>query len=508
MALSGASSGDGESPDLGVSVPPPETLVLPEKVVQFGTGAFLRGFIEYFVDEANRRRIFNGSVVAVSSTGNTRDAVLNVQDGLYTLAIEGLEDGVARRTYRIVGSLARAISARDEWDAVLALARDPSIEVVISNTTEVGIALDPSDRATARPPRSFPGKLTRFLAERAAAFDYDPRRGLVVLPCELIDRNGDTLRAVVRELASPSHWSLDSRFLTWLDEAVLFCNTLVDRIVPGSPPRTEAERVERIFGYRDGLLTACETYALFAIESQDSDLRERLGFTAADPRIVITPDIRPYRERKVRILNGGHTISAPLALLAGLELVRDAVNDPRIGRFMRRVMLDEIVPSIDVPDAALFARDALERLANPYIDHALIDITLNATAKMRVRVVPSIVAYVARFGRAPASLAFGFAAYLAFMRGEMQTERRAAGLTVPNDTEGDRVRAAWHTVNLRSDTAIEAFARTMCADVSLWHTDLSALSGFAQLVGDHLVQIRRRRVRAALDAHLATLASI
>lgn len=483
----------------GVDIPPLAALNLSERVVQFGTGAFLRGFIEYFVDEANRQGKFAGSIVAISSTGSSRDAVLNEQDGLFTLAIQGMEGTVARQRYRVVSSLSRAISARDDWDAVLAVARDPNIELVISNTTEVGIVLDDSDHFGAAPPTSFPGKLVRFLFERARAFDYDRSKGVVVLPCELIENNGETLRSIVTTLAL--RWHLGPRFQQWLDAAVVFCNTLVDRIVPGVVPTDEAARVGRLFGYRDGLLTACEPYALFAIEG-DAALRARLPFANADSRIIIATDIAPYRERKVRILNGAHTISVPTALLAGLETVSQAVADDRVGRFMRRAVFEEIVPSLDVPDAERFAHEVFERFSNPYIRHALIDITLHGMAKMRVRVVPSIVAYAERTGRAPASLAFGLAAYLAFMRGEIQTERRANGRSVPDDAEGARVREAWHAVELHSDDAIGGFARAICADDDLWGTDLTTIPDFADAVAEHLVRIVNQGVIAALDDHL------
>ena len=490
--------------DAEVELPPLSTLALPETVVQFGTGAFLRGFADYFIDEANRRGTFGGSVVAVSSTGSSRDAVLNEQDGLYTLAIQGLERGEARRRYRVISSVNRAISASDDWDAVLALARDPAIRVVISNTTEVGIAFDEADSFDARPPRSFPGKLTRFLYERAVHFDFAVEQGVVVLPCELIEDNGSALGAIVGALAR--NWQLGERFKQWIKEAVEFRNTLVDRIVPGALPKDEAERLERAFGYRDGMVTACETYALFAIEG-DERLRARLGF-ADDARIVIATDIRPYRERKVRVLNGGHTISVPVALLAGLETVREATDDNLVGAFMRRAILDEIVPSLDVPDAEPFARDVLQRFANPYIRHALIDITLHTTTKMRVRVVPSIVQYVERFDQPPEALAFGFAAYLAFLRGEIQVERRASGLPVPEDREGERIRSAWARVKHGSDQALRDFVREMCADVALWGTDLSMLRGWCELVSDNLLRIVEYGMRPALEQHLGVSTSI
>jgi tagaturonate reductase len=482
-----------------VDAPPPATLDLPERVVQFGTGAFLRGFAEWFIDDANRAGRFGGSIVAIASTDSQREGVLNAQDGLYTLSIQGGAAGDFRPRNRIVASLSRALSSATQWNDVLALARDPNIELVISNTTEVGLTLDGADSPDAAPPRSFPAKLTRFLFERARAFDYDAARGLVVLPCELVDDNGAILERLVRGLATA--WRLDTRFTGWLGDAVVFCNTLVDRIVPGAPPRAEIERFERVHGYRDGMLTSCESYALFAIEGDDG-LRARLRFPGEDPRVVVAPDIRPYRERKIRLLNGGHTIVVPVALLAGLATVRDAVRDRRVGGFLRRAMLDEIAPHLDAPGAESFASDVLQRFDNAYIDHALIDITLHGTTKMRVRVVPSIVAFASRTGRPPAALAFGFAAFLAFMRGDLQAERRSAGLAVPTDTEGERVRAVWLSLTPRTDEEFVALVRRVCADHSLWGADLPTLPGFVELVADHLTRICANGVFSALDAQL------
>ena len=488
----------------GLDLPPANAVGLPEAVLQFGTGGFLRAFADFFIDEANRAGTFGGSVVAVASTGSQRTWMLNEQGGLFTLVTQGVEAGAAREHHRVVASLSRALSAHDEWEDVLAVGRDPNIRLVVSNTTEVGIALDEADRFDLRPPRSFPGKLTRVLAERARALNYDPGAGLVVLPCELIDDNGATLGGIVRALAR--RWHLGARFEKWLDESVVFCNTLVDRIVPGAMPPEEADQAIAPFGYRDALVTACERYALFAIEGDDA-LRDRLAFVAADPRVIVVPDVRPYRLRKVRVLNGGQTITVPLALLAGLETVRDACADDRVGRFMRRVILDEIVPSLDVPDAEAFAHDVLDRFATPYVRHALIDITLHGTAKMRVRVVPTIMRYRERVGRAPASLAFGFAAYLAFMRGEVHAARLAQGLAMPEDAEGERVRYACRETDWSSDAAVVDLAIAMCGDLRLWRADLSAIPGFVEAVADHLLRIVRGGVAAALDTHLTETAN-
>lgn len=492
----------GFRPPASLQVPPAARLRLPERAVQFGTGAFVRGFVEYFLDEANRRGCFGGRVVLVGSTGSGRDQVLNQQDGLYTLITRGVEGGRVHEELRVVGAVSRAVSARSQWAEVLALARRAELELVFSNTTEVGIVLDEADGPGLEPPRSFPGKLTRFLLERARHFGFDPARGVAVVPCELIEDNGARLRQIVLSLAE--RWGVEPEFRRWVEAAVPFCNTLVDRIVPGAPADEERARLEAMLGYRDELLTTCEVYRLFAIEA-DAAARERLRFAAADAGVVLTDDVRPYRERKVRLLNGTHTIMVPAALLAGFETVYEAVSDARMGRFVRRVMLEEIAPHLEAPGGAEFAREVLDRFANPFIRHALIDITLQGTMKLRVRVVPSILRFAERTGRAPESLAFGFAAHLALMRGELQAARRAAGQAVPADDQAERLGALWAGLDAADPAALEALVRTACSDVGLWGTDLAAVPGWVVAVRRHLERIVREGAAAALEAHLGAV---
>ena len=483
----------------GADFPDARLLDLPERAVQFGTGAFLRGFVDYFIDAANRAGRFNGRVVAVGSTGSGRDAVLSEQEGLYTLAVQGMAGGEVRQERRVISALSRAISAKDDWAAVLELARRPELALVFSNTTEVGIVLDEGDAPDANPPRSFPGKLARFLYERANALAFAEEAGVVVIPCELIEGNGDRLREIVLSLGA--RWNLGADFDAWVRAHVPFCNTLVDRIVPGAPAADAAGRMQEELGYRDGMLTSCEVYRLFAIEG-DAVLRARLGFADSDPGIVVTESVAPYRERKVRLLNGAHTITVSMALLAGCETVREAMEHEVVGAFIRRVTLDELVPSVDAPGAEQFARDVLDRFANPFIRHALVDITLQAAMKMRVRVVPSIVQYAAKTGHAPPLVALGFAAYLLYARGDRQDARRAAGLPVPADEQGEALRALWSGVDARSDAALLELARRATADTALWGTDLSAVPGFAQAVGEDLGRLVRDGALATLETQL------
>jgi tagaturonate reductase len=485
-----------------IAVPDESIRSLPERAVQFGTGGFLRGFVDDFLHRANAAGLFGGRVVAIGSTGSTRDRALRAQDGLYTLVVEGIDGGRPVQECRIIASVSRAVSAVHEWEDVLALARAPMLQFVFSNTTEIGIAIDPDDRPDDAPPKSFPAKLTRFLYERAREFEYAADLAPVVIPCELIENNGDVLRELIFRLAD--QWSLGARFRTWL-EGVRFCNTLVDRIVTGTPRGADAQRVARMLGYEDALVTTCEPYRLFAIEG-DAALRARLRWSAADPAIIVVEDIAPYRERKVRLLNGTHTVLVPAALLMGCETVREAVTHPVLSRFVRHAMLDEIVPTVRAEGAAEFADAVLDRFQNPFISHALVDIMLQATTKMRVRVVPSIIAYGEQYERTPQSLAFAFAAYLLLMRDGVHG-RAASKTPMPADDRRPRLETHWHAARGRPDTddATRAVVSSVCADRELWAADLGAVPGFVDAVTDHLQRSRAHGIAAALDHHLGSV---
>ncbi len=472
-------------------LPNPALLDLPEKVLQFGTGAFLRGFADYFIDRANRQGLFGGRIVAVGSTGSGRTHSLNTQGGLYTVVVQGMEGGNVVDTAQVVSAISRAFSAADQWADVLACAANPDLVAIVSNTTEVGITLDDDDQPDSMPPRSFPGKLTAFLHARAQAFGYAQEHALVVLPCELLTNNGDRLREIVETLAQ--RWYGDDDFMAWLG-ACRFCNTLVDRIVPGTPDEVKQTALFERLGYRDDLLITAEPYRLWAIEG-DEALLDRLPFLRADDGIIVTDDITPYRELKVRILNGTHTSMVPVALQYGLETVREAVIDPVMGQFIRRVMLDEIVPSLDVDRtrADAFAHAVLDRFANPFIVHLLRNIMLQATMKTQVRVVPSIQHYYDKEAAMPETLALGFAFFLLLRRDDDPA-------AYPPDDRANRIREAWHALPSENPEAVGMMVHALLANEDLWHTDLTALPGFEAAVRDTLLAALRDGVRPVLDA--------
>ena len=481
-----------------LALPTDAQLSLPERAVQFGTGALLRGLVDALLDQANRQGLFGGRVVMIGSTGSGRDRAINDQGGLFTLVVQGLVDGAARRDFHVVSSVSRALAASTQWAEVLRCAENPELELIFSNTTEVGIVLDESDAQVApgdAAPRSFPGKLAAFLLHRARWCRYDTARAPIVIPTELIEDNGGKLRDIVVTLAR--RWKTEPEFLGWLEE-VRFCNTLVDRIVPGAPSEQYASELRQLLPYEDGMITIAEPYRLFAIEG-DAALRERLRFADADEGVIVAGSITPYRLRKVRLLNGAHTSFVSLAILAGCRTVREAVEHPALGAFLRSVLFDEIVPSLDVPGAEGFAREVLGRFANPYLQHQLWDITLQGTTKFRVRVVPSILDHVRSVGSVPRALALGFAGFLAFQQGTLQDARRGAGDSVPADAAGESIQARWRGVGRDSD-AIAAFVRAICADTELWGTDLAAVPGFVDVVTEDLTTILEHGAVAAIEA--------
>lgn len=461
----------------------PDTRPASERVLQFGTGALLRGLPDDVFHDANRAG-WDGRAVMVGSTGSGRASALGEQDGLFTLVVRGLREGEPVDEAYVVGAVSRAIAASDDWPAVLDLASSPELRLVVSNTTEVGITDDPDDRRDGDPPRSFPGKLAAVLAARAEAFEYEGG-GLDVLPCELIEGNGDRLREIVE--AHAERWGLGPRFSEWLRREVRFCNTLVDRIVPGMPDDPD-ELFERL-GYTDDLLTVAEPYRLWAIEGRPA----HLGPLADVDGVVVTDDLTPYRERKVRILNGGHTSTVPTAILCGLDTVAEAMDDETVGAFIRRAILDEIVPSLDI-DAEMaqsFAHAVIDRFANPFVAHALRDITFQQTAKLGVRVAPSIASYREKKGEVPPLLTFGVAAFLAAVR-----PGAVDGLST--DDAADDWRQRWAGVDPADADELLAFVRSALAR---W--DLDEVPDVPEAVAAALAAIHRDGCREALAERLS-----
>ena len=458
-----------------INCPNPALLSLPERVLQFGTGVLLRGLPDYLIDQANRQGVFNGRIVVVKSTDGGDAAAFERQDGLYTLCIRGIRDGEEVSENVVCSAISRVLSARSQWDAVLAFAASPDLSVVISNTTEVGIQLVQED-VRQSPPASFPGKLLAVLLARYRAFHGDPERGLVIVPTELVTDNGSKLESIVLELAHLN--GLEFGFIEWLEKHCTFCNSLVDRIVPGKPDPETTAALEAELGYSDDLLAMTEPYALWAIEG-DERVRKILSFQLANPAAtVVAPDIGQFRELKLRLLNGTHTLACGLAHLAGFRTVGEAMRDAAMADFIEKLMLDEIAPAIPYPlpsgAAARFGRQVLDRFRNPFVEHKWLSITIQFSSKMRMRNVPVLLEHYRRTGMVPEYFALGFAAFLAFYR---QPEH------LVQDDHAAYFYEKWETY---APTALPA---AVLSDTDFWGENLAALPGFAEQVTAFLLDI-------------------
>jgi tagaturonate reductase len=464
--------------------------VLPEKVLQFGTGVLLRGLPDYYIDQANKQNLFGGRIVLVKSTDSGEIASFSAQDGLFTHCIRGIDQGKKVERNIINGAISRVLSAKDNWQAVLACAANPELQVIVSNTTEVGISLVKED-INKMPPASFPGKLLAFLYQRYVVFGKDPSKGFVIIPTELIPANAEKLLSILDELAQ--HNGLEAAFTDWMHTTNYFCNSLVDRIVPGRLPVEKQTEMEWSLGYQDALMIMSEVYGLWAIESADVPVKNILSFYKADNGVVITPDISTFRDLKLRLLNGSHTFSCGLALLAGFDTVRQAMDNPDFEAYIRDLMLEEIAPAItgekiSVTQAREFSLSVLDRFRNPYIAHLWINITLQYTSKMAMRNVPVIIESARRFGHVPARMSLGFAACLLFMRTEKSGEGKYSGSINRKKYDVQDDHCAYFSEQWQHEN-IDTMVNDILSEQSLWKADLAVIPGFSAAVIANLHQL-------------------
>jgi len=467
---------------------------LPEKVLQFGEGNFLRAFVDCFIDQLNEKGCFNGSIAIVQPIAQGMADNLNAQDCCYTVMLRGLEDGNPVASKRIVTSINRAINPYTDFDTYIETMKNPELRYIVSNTTEAGIAYLETDKLCDRPQASFPGKVTALLYERYKLFGGDPASGFIFLPCELIDNSGDNLKEIV--LRHAVNWQLPESFINWINEANYFANTLVDRIVTGYP-RDEIETLEAELGYKDDMLVTGEFFHFFAIEAPAAALQEikkDMPFQEAGLNVVLTDDATPYKLRKVRILNGSHTMSVLAARLAGKETVGEMMSDPLFIAYLRKGIYDEIIPTLDLSEEDLktFAASVFDRFANPHIRHYLLSIALNSVSKFKARVLPTIKDYHKKTGGLPDVLTFGFAALVAFYKTDDAND---------NPEIMEFFKAQWQQAGSKPQPEdIAAVVKATCANIAFWDEDLNLLPGFAHKVTGYLQSILAVGMQKTLES--------
>lgn len=451
---------------------------LPIKIVQFGEGNFLRAFIDYAIQKLNKEINFNAGVAVVQPIDKGLVAILNDQDGLYTLFMKGIKKGIEIQEIELISSIVKGIDPYANFNEYLSLAKEPDLKFIISNTTEAGIDYVKSDTKEMQPPSSFPAKLTVLLYERFKHFKGDTSKGLAIIPCELINFNADTLKKII--LTYSDDWKLGDDFKSWILNNSTFHNTLVDRIVPGYP-KDEIEDYNKQLDYQDNLIVAAETFFLWVIEGSD-DLKEKLPFHKTDLDVKIVTDMQPYRTRKVRILNGAHTAMVPFSILYGNKTVKESVDNAFVGDFINKAVFDEIIATLkmDLDELKLFADEVLDRFRNPFIKHQLSDIALNSISKFKVRVLPSLLDYVAIHQKVPTHLTFSFACLIRFYKGTWQGEKLPV-------KDSDEIVAAFGKIWGNYDYL--QIAKAVLANTNFWDQDLAKINTLPQAIAVALEEI-------------------
>lgn len=462
----------------------------PVKIIQFGEGNFLRAFVDWILQDLNRKNVICADVAVVQPTPRGRVRDLERQDGLYSVCLEGIEKGERVQSWEMIDVIRDLIDPYTEYEKYIDYAKNPDIEIVISNTTEAGIALDSTDTDFSVCPKSFPGKLLAFLKARYDCFNGDTSKGLAIIPCELIDHNGDELKRILTELAKIN--GMDENFISWLTTANHFTNTLVDRIVPGYPKDTAAQICEEK-GYNDTSIVKGEIFHLWVLQNEPF-VYEKLPADKSGLNVIFTDDITPYKQRKVKILNGSHTSMVPIAYLCGIDTVREAVTDEDVGKFISELINSEVKPTIDLPTDEMdaFANSVIERFMNPFIRHELMSIALNSTTKFRTRLLPSYNDYRAKFGKSPKHILFAFAALTVFFRGKRGSE----DIAIKDDPE---YITFWNEVWKLSDPADIANKALSASDI--WQQDLN-VDDNAALVAGYISDMLGDGMRAALKKFL------
>lgn len=471
----------------------------PIRAIQFGEGNFLRAFVDYMIDIANEKGITDIGVEVVKSVPFGSLDLFRQQDNLFTVCLRGRQDGEVVESSRVVSCVQDTVACYEEFERYDEMALLDELRFIFSNTTEAGIVFDAKDiNLDANPPITFPGKLTRLLYRRFKHFQGDPLKGLIIIPCELIERNGDNLKKCVLEYVEL--WNLGEEFAQWVKTANVFCNTLVDRIVTGYPGKEAAQEICDKLGYEDKLIDAAEPFGFWVIESE-KDISAEFPLDKAGLPVVFTDNQKPYRERKVRILNGGHTTTVPAAYLAGEDIVRDCMADPTIRLFLEQTLNQEIIPTLTLPKQELinFSNSVLERFENPFIDHALLSICLNSISKWKARVLPTMRDSIQNTGNVPKNIAFSLAALIVFYNGSEIREGALVGHRGQDEyfIKDDGFVLEFFASN--SSLPAKDLVHKVLSNNEFWGEDLTQYSNLEEMVCEDVVLIQTQGARAALE---------
>lgn len=465
---------------------------LTNRILQFGGGNFLRCFVDWMVQILNEKTDFDGGVIIIKPTEYGNYNQLKQQGGLFTVVLDGISNGKLIKEKRIINCVQEIINPYSEWQNYLNTAENKELRFIVSNTTEAGMKFNPKDKFTDAPPKEFPAKLTILMHHRYQFFSGDTSKGFILLPCELIENNGDQLRECI--LKYTDIWNLDEEFKNWIINCNSFCNTLVDRIVSGYP-KNRIDTIEKELNYKDNLMVAGEFYHSWILQAPHN-VQKELPFSKTDLNVKFVDNLEPYRKLKVRILNGAHTTLVPVGYLFGIDKVRESLEDEIVGNFLKNAIFNEICPTLDFPKKELdqFCYDVLDRFRNPYLEHELMSISLNSISKYKTRVLPSALEFIKRKKELPEYLLFSLAALIAFYKGK----RNGNPIDLKDDEAIlDFFRKQWDSYD-NSTTTIEDIVKAVLSNTNFWEMNLTQYKGLTELVANNLTNIVNKGMKTAL----------
>jgi tagaturonate reductase len=466
--------------------------ILPLRIMQFGGGNFLRAFVNWMVQRLNEETHFDGGVVIVKPTDRGDYETLKSQDGLFTVVLNGFKNDKPAEEKYLIDCVQEVVNPYSEWAAFLKLAENKDLRFVVSNTTEAGIKFNPEDNYNDLPPKEFPAKLTIWLYHRFRFFSGESSRGCIILPCELIEHNGTRLKEVIRQYAG--HWNLDTDFIHWISASNYFCNTLVDRIVSGYPTELAAD-LQSELGYRDKLLVAGEYYHSWIIAA-DKTVEKELPFAQTDLNVSFVNDLTPYRQMKVRILNGAHTALVPVGYLAGKRLVKECMDHPLLYSFIESLLRQEVIKTFDFPEETKqkYVRDVLDRFKNPSLVHKLMDISLNSASKFVTRLLPTLKDFYTLNRQLPPRIVFSLSALIAFYRGEFNGEK----IQLKDDPEILSIFSLnWKKYD-RKEQTLANMVSSILGNSAIWNEELTKINGLTEMVTDYVDQIQNNGILSIL----------
>lgn len=458
-----------------------EAKLYPERIIQFGEGNFLRAFVDWIVYNMNKKADFNSSIVVVQPIAQGMIDMLNAQDNLYHVQLQGLDKGKTVDTLELIDVISRSLNPYSQNEEFMKLADQPEMRFVISNTTEAGIAFDPSCKFEDAPASSYPGKLVQLLHRRYTTFNGDKAKGLHIIPCELIFHNGVELKKCINQYIEL--WALGAEFQAWFDEACFVYPTLVDRIVPGFPRETIKD-IQTQLGFEDNLVVKAEIFHLWVIEDPKQTLGAEFPADKAGLNVLLVPSEAPYHDRKVTLLNGPHTVLSPVGYLSGIDTVREICEDEIMGKYVHKAMNEELMSTVDLPADELkeYSDSVMERFRNPFVKHYVTSIMLNSFPKFKARDLPGVKKYLASKGQLPEALCLGLAGIITYYKGG----KRGDDEITPNDAPEiiELLQKLWATGDVKQ------VAQGVLGAEFIWGEDLNKVAGLTAKIESLLASIQ------------------